>query len=277
MGGVRLMSFRQELPLHLFRKMMCGVIALLSLCATSARAEIVWQDNFNRSGPLNGSTPSNTTGGTWTANPGFATDGTRVSAAFGLFDDFTSAAYVPLPVAITSGNIYTLYATMSTGLSTDNTAIMIYGFFDASPSWDGGTSVDNGHAIAIAPRNNVPAVQTMLNGSVSPQDIPVADGTNGVTYGVRLYETAPSVWAAVAVELPPTNQVISFAPTPISLANISTIGMISGSLLPPYIDNLTLDVTPVRDVNPVPEPSAFVLGITGLAGLVTLRKKFFRA
>jgi len=71
--------------------------------------------------------------------------------------------------------------------------------------------------------------------------------------------------------------VISFAPTPISLANISTIGMISGSLLPPYIDNLTLDVTPVRDVNPVPEPSTFVLGITGLAGLVALRKKFPRA
>jgi hypothetical protein len=49
--------------------------------------------------------------------------------------------------------------------------------------------------------------------------------------------------------------------------------MISGSLLPPYIDNFTLDVSPV------PEPSAFVLGIAGLAGLrlVSVRKKFRRA
>jgi hypothetical protein len=49
--------------------------------------------------------------------------------------------------------------------------------------------------------------------------------------------------------------------------------MISGSLLPPYIDNLTLDVSPV------PEPSMFVLCIAGLPGLglISLRKKFPRA
>lgn len=268
------MSFRQELPLHLFRKMMCGVVALLSICATSARATIVFQDNFNRVGPLNGSTPSFTPGGNWTATSGFTTDGTKVSGSFG-FSDFTTSAYVPLPVAITSGNIYTLSATTYRGLSTDDTAIMIFGFFDAAPSWNGGVAVDEGHAIAIAPRNNRTAVNTMLNGSVNASDIGVADGTNGTTFGVRLYETAPNTWSAVAVELSPTNQLIlgQNSPTPISLANIATIGMISGSLLPPYIDNLTLDVSPV------PEPSTFVLGIAGLAGLglASLRKKFPRA
>lgn len=232
----------------------------------------MFQDNFDRVGTLNGSTPSNIPAGTWTAQPGFATDGTKVNASFSLFA-FLEAAYVPMPVAITSGNIYTLSATMSRGLSTDDTAIMIFGFFDAAPSWNGSTTVDEGHAIAIAPRNNNAAVQPMLNGFVSASDIPVADGTNGNTFGVRLYETSPNAWSAVAVELDPTNQVISFAPTPISIANIFTIGMLSGSLLPPYIDNLTLDVSPV------PEPSTFVLGIAGLAGLglVTLRKKFPRA
>lgn len=65
------------------------------------------------------------------------------------------------------------------------------------------------------------------------------------------------------------------SPTPVPLANIATIGMISGSLLPPFIDNLTLDVTPVA----APVPSTFVLAITGLGGLglVTLRKKLPRA
>lgn len=260
-------------PLFSFCRIVCGTLAVLSICATTAQAEMVFQDNFNRVGPLNGSTPSFTPGGNWTANPGFATDGTKVSASFGLFDDFTSAAYVPMPVTITSGNIYTLSATMSRGLSTDNTAIMIFGFFDAAPSWNASATVDEGNAIAIAPRNNLPAVNPMLNGFVSAFDIPVADGTNGSTFGVRLYETSPNAWSAVAIELAPTNQVISFAPTPISIANIFTIGLISGSLLPPYIDNLTLDVSPV------PEPSTFVLGIAGVVGLglVTLRKNFPRA
>ena len=85
---------------------------------------------------------------------------------------------------------------------------MIFGFFDATPSWNGGVPVDEGHAIAIAPRNNRPSVNTMLHGSVNAADIGVADGTNGTTFGVRLYETAPNTWSAVAVELSPTNQVI---------------------------------------------------------------------
>ena len=147
------MNFRQELPLGLFRKKMCGALALFSICATTIQAAIVFQDNFNRVGALNGSTPSTSAGSNWTAHSGFATDGTKVNASFGLFD-FHGSAYVPLPVPITSGNIYTLSATMLRGLSTDDTAIMIFGFFDSLPSWNGGVPVDEGHAIAIAPRNN---------------------------------------------------------------------------------------------------------------------------
>src|SRR5690349_12513858 len=104
------MTFRQKLPRNLFRKKMCGALAVLSICATTVQASIVFQDNFNRVGALNGSTPSNTPGGNWTATSGFTTDGTKVSGSFG-FPDFTTSAYVPLPVAITSGNIYTLSAT----------------------------------------------------------------------------------------------------------------------------------------------------------------------
>lgn len=226
----------------MFNRKMCGAVALLSFWATTARAAIVLQDNFNRSGPLNGSTPTITPGGAWTAHPGFATDGARVNASFSLFE-FLVSAYVPMPVTITSGNVYTLSATTYRGQSTDNTAIMIFGFFDATPSWNGSAVVDEGHAIAIAPRNNQSAVNRILNGFIGT-DIFVADGTNGVTFGVRLYETTPNNWVAVAVELAPTNLVISSPPTPISIANIHTIGMISGSLLPPFIDNFTLDVSP---------------------------------
>jgi hypothetical protein len=217
----------------------------------------VFQDNFDRVGAINGSTPSFTAGSNWTATPGFSTDGSKVSAAFGLFDDFTSAAYVPLPVAITSGNIYTLSATMYRGLSTDNTAVMMFGFFDATPSWNASFIVDEGNAIAIGPRNNRPAVNNVLNSFVGA-DIFVPDGTDGSTFGVRLYETSPNAWVAEAIQLAPTSQVISSPPTSVSIANIHSIGMISGSLLPPYIDNFMLDVTPV------PEPSSVCLAALGV-------------
>ncbi|MGE4138218.1 MAG: PEP-CTERM sorting domain-containing protein [Pirellulales bacterium] len=103
-------------------------------------------------------------------------------------------------------------------------------------------------------------------------DIPVADGTDGVTFGVRLYETAPNAWSAVAVELAPTNQLIlqsAASPVPISIANIHTIGMISGALLPPYIDNFALDVTPV------PEPNS--LALLGFGALGMLCHRLFRS
>jgi hypothetical protein len=247
------------------RMLVALAVCALSVCMTPIHAAVVLQDNFNRTGALNGSTPSITPGGTWTAGAGFATDGSKVNAG----PAFLQAASLPLPVPITSGNVYTLSATMFRGLSTDDTAIMIFGFFDPAPSWNGSATVDEGHAIAIAPRNNRPAVQPMLNGSVSASDIPVADGTNGVTYGVRLHETSPNSWVADAVELSPTNQVISFASTPITLANISAIGMISGSTLPPYIDNFTLDVSPA------PEPATLFL--PGFAGLALIGRRRERA
>lgn len=251
----------------MFKFRFVGSLFAGSLGLAHASAAIVFQDNFNRSGLLNGSTASTSAGSSWiTTSNGFTTDGSKVSASFGL-SDFLSSAYVPLPIAITSGNVYTLYATTFRGLSTDDTAIMIFGFFDALPSWNGGTAVDEGHAIAIAPRNNRPSLNAMLNGFTNPTDASVPDGTNGTTLGVRLYETSPGAWNAVAVEIAPTSQLIlgQASPTPVSIANIQSIGMISGSLLPPYIDNFTLDVSPV------PEPCT--LAALGLGALAVMRRK----
>lgn len=240
----------------------------LSICAAQAGAAIVFQDNFNRVGALHGSTPSTSAGSNWTASSGFVTDGSKVAGSFD-FSNFLSSAYVPLPVSITSGNVYTLSATMYRGLSTDDTAIMIFGFFDATPSWNGSAVVDEGHAIAMAPRNNRDSVNTMLNGFVNPNDYHVADGTNGTTFGIRLYETAPNTWSAVALELSPTSQLILGAgsPSPVSLANIHSIGLISGALLPPYIDNFTLDVSSV------PEPCTLASVACGMLALGRKRRR----
>ena len=247
--------------MHL-QKISAFLIAL-SACVMPLRASIVFQDNFDRVGPLNGSTPSTSAGSNWTADAGFVTDGTKVSGSFSIFG-FLKSAYVPLPVPITSGNIYTVSVTQYRGLSTDDRATMWFGFFDSVPSWAGGNAVDEGHAIAITPRNNLPTVNTALNGSVNANDIAAPDGTNGVTFGVRLYETSPNNWSAVAVELSPNNRLLTGpnSPTPITLSNIASIGMISGSLLPPYIDNFTLDVSPA------PEPGTLSLLACGALTLI---------
>lgn len=244
-----------------------GSFIALSVCIAQAGASIVFQDNFNRTGLLNGSTASTSAGSNWTTTSnGFTTDGSKVVGSFGL-GDFKSSAFVPLPVVFTSGFVYTLSATVFRGASTDDTAIMIFGFFDALPSWDGNNAVDEGHAIAIAPRNNRNSLNPMLNGFTSPTDITVADGTNGTTLGVQIYETAPNAWSARAIELSPTAQILtgSGSPVAVSLSNIHTIGMISGALLPPNIDNFTLDVAPV------PEPAT--LAALGLGAVALIRRR----
>jgi hypothetical protein len=84
-----------------------GLLVGLSIGISQASAVVVFQDNFNRTGLLNGSTASTSAGSNWTTTSnGFTTDGSKVAGSFG-FGDFKSSAYVPMPVAFTSGFVYT--------------------------------------------------------------------------------------------------------------------------------------------------------------------------
>lgn len=233
-------------------------------------AAIIFQDDFNRSGSLNGSTPSFGSAAQWTATASFTTNGAQLDTN----NTFLQAAYLPLPVPIESGYIYTLYATTyhnpgPVNTPADPSGFVMFGFFDSAPAYAAGFSVDNGNAIAIGPRDGQSTVEPLLNGHING-DVVAPSGTNGVTFGVQLRETAPNSWVANVVDLtsglpgtflltPGGNSV----ETPVSLGSISTIGFISAASYPPYIDNLTLDRTPVAGAA-VPEP----LSILTWAGVI---------
>jgi len=162
---------------------------------------------------------------------------------------FLQAASMPLPVTITSGSVYTISATtFYDAASSDDLGYMMFGFFDNAPVYDGSTTFDHGNAIAIGPRNNRNALANILDGHYLSSDFNAPDGTNGNTYGVRLYESSPGFWVADAVELAPHAQVLS-SQTPVNIAPLATIGMISASTSPPFLDNFTLESSLHGDVN----------------------------
>lgn len=232
---------------------------LLTVGAAQLSATTVLYDNFDRSGALNGTAPTINTGQTWTATSAFSTDGTRVVGA----GAFLQAAYLPLPVSIQSGFIYTLSATVYFNPATnDNTGFMLIGFFDSTPSWDGSSTYDGGRTIGMGPRSGLNAVADARDGHTHPSDIGSPDGTNGVTFGLRLSESAPDVWMADVLELAPNSRVLTaiapFTSTPVSISQIATIGLLSASTNSPFIDNFTLDVSPA-----VPEPSTLGLILSG--------------
>ncbi len=236
--------------------------------AMRSSATTVLYDNFNRSGALNGTAPTINNGQTWTATGAFSTDGTRVVGA----GAFLQAAYLPLPTAIQSGFVYTLSATVYFNPATnDNTGFMLIGFFDSTPSWDGSTTYDGGRTIGMGPRSGVNSVADARDGHTHPSDIASPDGTNGVTFGLRLAESAPNVWMADVLELAPNSRVLTaiapYTSTPVSVSQIATIGLLSASTNSPFIDNFTLDVSPA-----VPEPGTVAL-VLGGAMVVIVSKK----
>jgi autotransporter-associated beta strand protein len=119
------------------------VAALVTI--TTASAATIYQDDFNRTGVLNGSTPTITTGGnTWSA-ANWTTDGTSASLASGGW--LGLLAFNP-----TVGNTYTLTATLNPTFSDvgDPTEWFVLGFTDrsATDNWfAGNTTASAGYRI----------------------------------------------------------------------------------------------------------------------------------
>ena len=138
-----------------------------------ARAGIIYQDNFNRSGDLNGSAPAptNSGGATWTSVAGeFTTSTTNggeaiVSSSPGAGISNNGGAY--LPISLAGNTTYTLTATLAPdtssnwlalgfgGTSTGNansSSTMAWLLYDYSTTGSGGSiqtfyggGTDNGH------------------------------------------------------------------------------------------------------------------------------------
>lgn len=92
-----------------------AVGATLSL---SSKAAIIYQDDFNFTGALNGRTPIQTTGANWTADPSWTANGSSVNPT-------TANRSANLPFTAVNGMIYELTATMSNASGSTTTWISL--------------------------------------------------------------------------------------------------------------------------------------------------------
>lgn len=123
------------------------VVALVGLAGTASASNTIYQDNFSgsASNPLNGTSPSvNATGAAWTADTGWRADGSQTAADAAT--NGSSDAY--LPFTPSSGNIYTLSATMSPSLTSGSNwfALGFVGSFSSATSTTGGVA-NNGDGV----------------------------------------------------------------------------------------------------------------------------------
>jgi hypothetical protein len=222
-----------------------------------ASAAVIYQDNFNRTGDLNGSASPTIAeqGVTWISS-NWTTDGTSATLAsggwLGLLD------FTP-----TVGSTYTLTATLNPTFSAvgNNTEWFVLGFTDrsATDNWfNGNTTASagyriNGETFAF----NGPATGGSLGSfgtytAGTPQTISVIlDAKNASS---ALWTTEVKVNGATMIS--PT--ALGFTPT------INYVGIGSGGA-GGFIDDFSLTV--------VPEPSTYALVLGGIATLLLIRRR----
>jgi hypothetical protein len=221
-----------------------------------ASAAVIYQDNFNRTGDLNGSTPTITTGGNTWSSANWSTDGTSATLASGGW--LGLLAFTP-----TVGSTYTLTATLNPTFSAagNTTEWFVLGFTDraATDSWFAGNTTAsagyriNGETFAF----NGPATGGYLGSfgtytAFSPQTITVVlDATDANS---ALWTTEVKVNGATMIS--PT--ALGFTPT------INYVGIGSGGA-GGFIDDFSLTV--------VPEPSTYALVVGGIATLLLRRRR----
>ena len=164
-----------------------GMAALASAVPTgTASAAVVYQDSFNRTGHLNGSTPSptDTAGATWAASKSITT--TTATGGYASLSSTSSMAYLPFtPV---SGNVYTLTASLNPTPGT-TTNWLALGFFPQGGS-SPAAAPDAVASVMVLERDNRGSQVfngdgKSINGPKSP------DGTGYTKWSIVLNTTRP--------------------------------------------------------------------------------------
>ncbi|MGC9261656.1 MAG: PEP-CTERM sorting domain-containing protein [Phycisphaerae bacterium] len=233
--------------------------AMLGMTASAASAGIIYQDSFNRTGSLNGSTPSpnDTAGATWIAGSSITTSGGYASLT-----STSSMAYLPFtPV---SGNIYTLAASLNPTPGT-TTNWLALGFFPSSAS-SVGSAPDAVASVMVLERDN--RGSQVFNGDGGSANGPTSPNNPGYTTWSIVLNTTQADWTTSFSEIGvsgETNfQTFTYGgSTPNPTINLVGFGTnaISGT-----VQDFTL-------ANSVPEPATLGLVAAGGLGLLLLKRR----
>ena len=218
-----------------------GTIDNFSLTyTTAAPAQVIYQDNFNRTGDLNGSTP--TVGGNTWSSANWSTDGSAAKP--------DAAGYMAiLPFNPVQGNIYTLSASMNPTSPADSSSWFALGFTNrnATDNWLGGAQ-NSASIFARVSNNAYPDFYAQGPGTGGIGNL--GSYTDGVAhvYSITLDTTAgnPANWT-VAYSVDYTQVV---APT--ALGNAPTINYVGfgNAATGGAIDNFSLTVVAVPGSSP---------------------------
>ena len=123
-----------------------GTISNFSLTFTPvAPAQVIYQDNFNRTGNLNGSTP--TVGGNAWSSANWSTDGSAAKPD-------ANGYMAILPFTPVQGNIYTLSASMNPTSPADSSSWFVLGFTNRNATDNWFTATQSSASIAARVSNN---------------------------------------------------------------------------------------------------------------------------
>jgi hypothetical protein len=222
-----------------------------------ASAAVIYQDNFNRTGDLSGSTPTITTGGNTWSSANWSTDGSAAKP--------DAAGYMAiLPFNPVQGNIYTLSASMNPTVPADSPSWFALGFTNrnATDNWFAGAQ-NSASIFARVSNNAYPDFYAQGPGTGGIGNL--GNYTDGVAhvYSITLDTTAGNSANWTASYSVDGTQVI--APTALGYnPTINYVGF-GADASAGTIDNFSLTV--------VPEPSTYALVVGGIATLLLSRRR----
>jgi hypothetical protein len=245
----------------------------LGLISTAALpAAVIYSDNFDFTGSLDGRTPTITTDGNqWTASTASSTPSTGSYDGDGSVVDRTGTdgtrAY--LPFSPDTGTVYTLKAEIS---HTGNNSWMTLGFGPSSPGND--AFFNNGGISSLLLRANGDADWFEGPGTggagISGDGTPISGFTVDTFYEFELVlDTTGSQWTvdafAAGSQLDLNGAAAGLTHTWSSNPTIGSVMLTSNGEAKGSYDNFELTV--------IPEPSAGLLALLGLLPLLAIRRR----